>query len=225
MMELKNKLSHLFGKIIICIGVLVFMFPVFQNLQSERKCQNIGEIYKNAVLKMDETQRKNHLAQGEQYNLQLKNSDMERKDYWKVLDPLGNGMIGLIEIPKIEVSLPIYHGVGEEVLEKGIGHMAGSSFPIGGSDTHSLLAGHRGTPNAALFVRLGDMKIGDVFYVSVCHQTLAYKVCEIAVIRPEDTKELGIQEKRDLISLITCTPYGINTHRLVVTGERMEEDK
>lgn len=137
--------------------------------------------------------------------------------------PTADEAMGILEIPKIDVLLPIYQGTSEDVLEKGIGHLDGSSALGGGKSTHCLLAGHRGLPNAELFTGLGEVEEGDLFYIEVNNQRCTYKVCEIRVVRPEETEGLGIQEDRDLVSLITCTPYGINTHRLIVTGERMEE--
>ena len=131
--------------------------------------------------------------------------------------------LGILEIPKIQVRLPVFEGTSEEVLQKGIGHMEVSSPLGGGEGTHCLLAGHRGLPNATLFARLGEMREEDTFYIEVEEQRYTYQVCEIRVVRPEETEGLGICKDRDLVSLITCTPYGINTHRLIVTGERMEE--
>ena len=131
--------------------------------------------------------------------------------------------IGVLGISQINVLLPIYTGTTEDVLQKGVGHLEGSSAPGGGRSTHCLLAGHRGLPDAELFTRLGELEEGDLFYIEVNNQRYTYKVCEIRVVRPEETEGLGIEEDRDLVSLITCTPYGINTHRLIVTGERMEE--
>lgn len=133
--------------------------------------------------------------------------------------------LGILEIPKIGVLLPVYEGTTEEVLQKGIGHMEVSSPLGGGEDSHCLLAGHRGLPDAMLFTRLGEMSKGDIFYIEVQDERHTYQVCEIRVVRPKETEGLGICEGRDLVSLITCTPYGINTHRLIVTGERMEERK
>ena len=132
-------------------------------------------------------------------------------------------VMAIIEIPKINVELPIYQGTDKATLAKGVGHICGSDLPIGGEGTHSLLAGHRGLPNAQLFTRLNELEVGDEFYIHLHETKLAYEVCQISVIKPEDTSGLGAQEGRDLISLITCTPYGINTHRLVVTGERKED--
>ena len=131
--------------------------------------------------------------------------------------------MAILEIPEIDLELPIYHGTEEEILQKGVGHMTESDLPVGGESTHCLLAGHRGLPNALLFTRLNELEVGDEFVINLSGIRHAYVVCNISVIKPEDTRELGVQEGRDLISLITCTPYGINTHRLVVTGERKEE--
>ena len=138
-------------------------------------------------------------------------------------NPPCDGVLGILEIPMIQVMLPVYEGTSEEVLQKGVGHMEVSSPLGGGEGTHCLLAGHRGLPNATLFARLGEMREEDTFYIEVEEQRYTYQVCEIRVVRPEETEGLGICKDRDLVSLITCTPYGINTHRLIVTGERMEE--
>lgn len=140
-------------------------------------------------------------------------------------DPTADEMMGILEIPEIHVLLPIYTGTTEDVLQKGVGHFEGSSELGGGKSTHCLLAGHRGLPDAELFTRLGELEEGDLFYIEVNNQRYTYKVCEIRVVRPEETEGLGIQKDRDLVSLVTCTPYGINTHRLIVTGERKEERK
>jgi len=126
-----------------------------------------------------------------------------------------------IEIPKIQVTLPIYHGVGEEVLKKGIGHMEGTSLPIGGSGTHCLLTGHTGLPEAKLFTDLTKMEIGDQFYIEVLESELVYQVDQIKVIEPEDLGNLYTEEEEDYVTLITCTPYGVNSHRLLVRGTRI----
>jgi len=133
--------------------------------------------------------------------------------------------IAYISIPKINLYLPVYEGVKEEVLQHGIGYMKESSYPGAGKNSHCLLAGHRGLPNATLFERLDEIEIGDLFYLEMESKgcIYQYQVCEIHVIEPDDTECLKVHKQRELVSLITCTPYGINTHRLVVTGERMDE--
>lgn len=130
--------------------------------------------------------------------------------------------IGQLKIPVIQVELPIYESTEEEMLEQGVGHIKNSSLPGSGVDTHSLLAGHRGLPRAQLLERLGELKVGDFFQISIRGEECSYRVCEIRVILPKETETLGVQKGRELVSLITCTPYGIHTHRLVVTGERMK---
>lgn len=158
------------------------------------------------------------------YNEALRETGIiNQKEYKKQLNLLGNGVMCSLEIPKINLKLPVYHGISEEVLSNGIGHMIESSLPTGGSGTHSILSGHRGLSGAELFTRLDEMKKGDLFFVIVCNQRLGYQVSEIQVVEPEDTSCIQIQENKDLASLVTCTPYGLNTHRLVVTGERIFE--
>ena len=125
-------------------------------------------------------------------------------------------------IPLIDVTLPVYEGTEEEILQKGVGHILWSSPLTGGKDTHCLLAGHRGIPGAMMFARLNELEQGDVFYMETDGEKRMYEVCEIQVVRPEETQGLGVQKGRELVSLITCTPYGINSHRLVVTGERVD---
>lgn len=143
--------------------------------------------------------------------------------YQNTVEYSNEKMIAILEIPEIDLELPIYRGTEEETLQKGVGHISESDLPVGGESTHSLLAGHRGLPNALLFTRLNELEVGDEFVINLSGIRHIYVVCEILVIKPEDTSGLGVQEGRDLISLITCTPYGINTHRLVVTGERKED--
>lgn len=142
--------------------------------------------------------------------------------YNSILNLTGNGMMGTIEIPSISVNLPIYHGTSDEVLTVGVGHAQGSSLPVGGINTRSILTGHRGLPNAKLFTRLDELENGDMIYIRICDQILAYQVYLIEVIEPEEVEKVETIENKDLISLVTCTPYGINSHRLVITAERVE---
>ena len=133
--------------------------------------------------------------------------------------------MGTLQIPKINVNLPIYHGTDEEVLKNGIGHLQGSSLPVGGENTHCVLTGHRGLPNSKLFTRLDELENGDLFFIDVCGTKMAYQVKNLQIIKPEEVDCLNIEAEKDLVSLVTCTPYGINTHRLVVTGERISYQK
>jgi len=141
------------------------------------------------------------------------------KKYTSTLDA-GDGVMGSIEIPKIDVDLPIYHGTSESVLELGAGHLYGSSLPVGGSDTHSVITGHRGLIKAMMFTRLDELKKGDSFYIKVMGETLGYRIDRISVIEPSDVSKLRIVRGEDRVTLMTCTPYGVNTHRLLVSGLR-----
>lgn len=133
--------------------------------------------------------------------------------------------MGSLDIPKINVELPIYHGTDDTALSNGIGHLQGTSLPTGGENTHCVLTGHRGLPSSKLLIRLDEMKEGDLFFLRIGNDTLAYKVCKIQVVEPEDVSALQIEAGQDLVTLVTCTPYGINTHRLLVTGKRVEYKK
>lgn len=144
------------------------------------------------------------------------------KNYKKQLDITGTGVIGSINIPKINVQLPIFHGTDDEVLSNAVGHLTGTSLPIGGENTHSVITGHRGLPSSKLFVRLDELQKGDLFFIDVLDETLAYKIRQVSVVEPDDVSLLDIQPGKDLISLVTCTPYGINTHRLIITAERVD---
>ena len=143
------------------------------------------------------------------------------QDYETLLNVAGDGIMGYVEIPKIDVKLPIYHGTNNDSLDRGIGHLLGSSLPIGGADTHSILTAHSGMASQKMFSDLPQLKVGDVFYLKVLGETLAYQVEQIHTVLPHDTTYLGIEQGEDLCTLVTCTPFGVNTHRLLVRGERI----
>ena len=177
--------------------------------------------YEEQMEHMSKENRDRICQKAMQYNVSLSQGSSP-KNYQECLDPIGDGVMGILHIPNIEVHLPIYHGTTKEVLNEAVGHVQGSSLPIGGGDTHCLLAAHRGIPEAELFLNLDELNIGDEFYITVLQETLTYEVCEVQRILPEDTSGLGIQSGKDKVSLITCTPRGIHSHRLVITGERKE---
>ena len=143
------------------------------------------------------------------------------QDYDTQLNIAGNGIMGYVEIPKINVNLPIYHGTGADSLDRGVGHLLGSSLPVGGDSTHTILTGHSGMASQKMFTDLEQLALGDVFYLCILNETLAYQVREINTVLPHDTSLLGISSGEDLCTLITCTPYGVNTHRLLVCGSRI----
>ena len=143
------------------------------------------------------------------------------EEYAQLLDLTGTGTMGYVHIPKLGVSLPIYHGTEEETLERGVGHLIGSSLPIGGSSTHTILTGHSGLASQKMFSDLDKLEIGDTFYLEALNEVLAYEVDQINTVLPHDTTYLGLEENKDLCTLVTCTPFGVNTHRLLVRGHRI----
>lgn len=197
-------------------GMFLCAYPFVGSSIAEKTNQDVICTYQNVVDNFDDAEVETLLQEAKEYNL------LREIAYEEVLNLTEDGVMAMIEIPKLELELPIYHGTEEETLTKGVGHIYGSDLPVGGESTHSLLAAHRGLPDKQLFTRLNELEMGDEFVVNICGIKHIYEVCEISVIKPEDTGVLRVQESRDLISLITCTPYGINTHRLVVTGERKE---
>jgi len=147
---------------------------------------------------------------------------MVDKEYLKLLNPKEDGVMGYIKIPKIDVEIPIYHGTSNKVLQKGVGHFENSSLPVGGESTHSILSAHRGLPSSRLFTDLDQLEEGDMFYIYVLDKVLAYRVDQIKVVEPSNIENLKIVDNEDYITLVTCTPYAINTHRLLVRGTRVE---
>ena len=141
--------------------------------------------------------------------------------YMNTLNIAGDEMMGSVEIPKINIKIPIYHTTEEDVLNKGAGHLEGSSLPVGGANTHAVISAHRGLPSASLFTDLDQMKVGDHFLLHVLDETLCYEVDKISVVKPEDTSALAVEDGQDLVTLLTCTPYGVNTERLLVRGHRV----
>ena len=177
-------------------------------------------------------QKKQMLEEAQEYNQSLVNTTKlydpfsttgkPSKEYMNLLNVSKDGMMAYLQIPKIDVKLPIYHSTNNGVLQKGVGHMEGSSLPIGGTSTHAVLSGHRGLPNSKLFTDLDKMKVGDIFYISVLGDTLAYEVDQIKTVLPSQTDDIEIVDGEDYVTLVTCTPYSVNTHRLLVRGKRTD---
>lgn len=232
----KNKKKKNWIRPILFLGGLsLCSFPILGNMVTDYENRHMIQSYEKAVTCIDFETSKEDLKRAKNYNqilYQVSHRIVDQAEgklteevYRSCLNPLGNGVMGSVEIPVIHVNLPIYHGTEEEVLSVGVGHVYESSLPVGGESSHSILTGHSGLPGAKLFTRLDEMRMGDLFYVNIYTQKLKYQVVDIQVIEPTDTKNLKVYDGRDLVSLITCTPYGINTHRLVVTGERVETEK
>lgn len=213
-------------------GFCLCIYPVVGSALFGRNQKDKIQTYEKAVEEISKEELDMELEQAVFYNQQLFQtqgrllSDSDRRGlsserYEELLNLWQTGMMCSIEIPKISVYLPVYHGTDETVLSAGIGHLEGSSLPVGGENTRCVLAGHRGLPSAKLFTRLDELEVSDLFYIHTLDQVLAYQITEIEVLKPEETDALRIVPEKDLVSLVTCTPYGINTHRLVVTGERV----
>lgn len=209
------------------VGILLCGYPLANGQREHRKQMTVISTYKKSV---EETRDAEEAwMEAKDYNAALQKSDggitRQEVSYEAVLNLSGTGIMGVLEIPAINVNLPIYHGTKEEVLAVGAGHVEGTALPVGGKNNRCVLAGHRGLPGSKLFTRLDEMQAGDYFFLNVCGKTLAYQVEEIKVVKPENTEILEAEIGRDLVSLVTCTPYGLNTHRLVVTGKRVPYQK
>lgn len=221
-----DKKRAWFIAILFFSGLCLTLYPFVSNLIAQSHASQAIAAYDEQVAEMDQEQidaaKEAVRKYNEQLNAAVEASAMQGEDGISYLDLVDVGeSIGFIEIPKIDVYLPIYSGTGEDVLQKGIGHLAESSYPIGGTSTHSVLTGHRGLPSAVLFTDLDKLEEGDVFYLHVLDEVLAYKVDQIKVVLPEETQDIGIVEGKDYCTLVTCTPYAINTHRMLVRGVRV----
>ena len=210
------------------IGVSVLLYPSFSNYWNS-KTQSRAIVNYESVLEHLEPEDYSGIFQAAyDYNDALRQVEFPLRDfgqvpgYYEALAIEGTNIIGYVKIDKIGVELPVYHGTSETVLNHGVGHLEGSSLPVGGESTHSVMSAHRGLPSAKLFTDLDRLEIGDTFQVIILDQVLTYQVDQIKVITPRELEHLQILEGRDLCTLFTCTPYGINTHRLLVRGERIE---
>ena len=212
------------------IGLLVFFYPTLSNYYNEknqsRTIYNYENILKNTN-QIDFGKVKNDAIEYNKKLSKLKEPLLTYdtlKNYKKLLNINNDGMMGYLTIDKIKVELPIYHTVSETVLNSSVGHLEGTSLPIGGKGTHSVLSAHRGLPSAKLFTELDKLEIGDTFKITILDETHVYKVDKISIVKPNDRNELKIDKDNDYITLLTCTPYGINTHRLLVRGGRIQGD-
>ena len=223
-----EKKGKKFRNLLFWAGFLICIFPIISNMVERQRQADAVATYRQTMEKEDEKEIEEKWRQANEYNEMLFQAkggiveETEEKKYEELLNIHGTDIMGSLEIPKIQVELPIYHGTEDEVLSNGIGHLEGTSLPIGGENTHSVLTGHRGLPSSKLLVRLDEMKIGDLFFIHTYKEVMAYKVEDIMVVKPEDTAWMEIKGEKDLVSLVTCTPFGINSHRLIVTGRRVD---
>ena len=224
----KKDFSTIALIIVFFVGVSVLLYPTVSDYWNSLHQSQAIATYADSVENMDEQDYEKLWDAAVSYNQKLFQSghglglkDEEKEEYNKLLDVSGTGIMSYIEIPKIKCSLPVYHGTDEGVLQIAVGHIEGSSLPVGGLNTHCVLSGHRGLPSAKLFSNLDKLEEGDIFMIRTLDQTLTYEVDQIRIVLPDEVEDLKIEEGKDLCTLVTCTPYGINTHRLLVRGHRV----
>lgn len=228
-MKRKNSLSKIILILMLLIGLSLLLYPSVSDYWNSFTQSQAIINYAEQVAHLD-TEQYDHIWQDAfAYNASLVGrrndyllSDEQRSEYNRLLNVAGNGIMGYIEIPSIGVELPIYHGTADSALAVAIGHLEWTSLPVGGADSHCVVSGHRGLPSAKLFTDLDQLALGDYFLLRILDETLTYEVDQIRIVEPTQTDDLLIQEGKDLCSLVTCTPYGINSHRLIVRGHRIE---
>lgn len=225
---MKKHILNIVIVLMFVIGFSVLLYPAISEYINSKHASRIIASYNETVKNSDEAELKQLIDEADDYNKRLSqnssafyNPDLV-SGYDDALDITGNGVMGYIDIDKLNLELPIYHGVSKEVLQIGVGHLPGTSLPVGGESTHAVLSGHRGLPSAKLFTDLNEMEVGDTFTVTVLDRVYTYEVDQIKVVLPSETSDLQIVKGEDHCTLMTCTPYGINTHRLLVRGVRIE---
>ena len=229
-MKKKKKGSLLPVILIFLAGLSLLLYPTVSNFANSLHSTQAIADYTQGLQQLDREQYRALWDSARAYNQMLQTRENEgvlpkefEEDYKNQLNVMGSGIMAYIEIPSISVRLPIYHGTDEGVLQVAIGHLEWSSLPVGGENTHCVISGHRGLPSAELLTHIDRMKVGDAFYIHVLDKVLEYRVDDIAVVLPEDTSRLQVSAGKDYLTLVTCTPYGVNSHRLLVRGIRAGE--
>lgn len=228
-MKKKSRFMTIFLVIILLAGLSLLLYPTVSDYWNSLHQSRAIASYEKEVANMDEDKYKEMLDDARAYNAKLAErgtsfslTEEQKNEYESMLDITGTGIMGYVEIPSIQCSLPIYHGTQESVLQIAIGHLEWSSLPVGGESTHCVISGHRGLPSARLFTDLDKLREGDLFMLCVLDEVLTYEVDQILIVEPKDTDALYIEEGKDYCTLVTCTPYGVNSHRLLVRGHRIE---
>lgn len=227
-MHKKRILLHVLFLALFLIGIGAAAYPAFGNWYTEQKRSVVLTEYEKALAKIEDADLTDAFKQAEIYNDALftgETDEEERPDYGELLCTTEDGIMGYVEIPAIQIRLPIYHGCTENELSKGAGHLPSSSLPVGGKSTHAVLAAHSGRADSKMFTDLDQVKEGDLIYLYVLNKTLTYEVDQITVTTPDDTDAIQIINGDDLLTLLTCTSYGTNTHRLLVRGYRISPDE
>lgn len=226
-MKKKNRIGLLLV-FMLFVGICGLLYPSVSQYWNTKTQTRAVENYRKILESLSKEDTEAYLQEAEAYNTAL--SELSEplveyprlKNYDEILNVGGNGMMGYISIPKLGVELPLYHGISGEVLNVACGHLQGTAFPVGGENTHSVLSAHRGLPHAKLFTELNKMEVGDTFQITVLDRTVTYQVDQIKVVRPDEIEDIRIEAGEDLCTLLTCTPYGVNSHRLLVRGTRIE---
>lgn len=230
---MSHRVTKAFLTLMLLTGAGIFLYPRVSGYIEHIRQAKVIEDYREAGAAMTDEMYEEELTKAQVYNQRLaEEMDFDHavamarakytKDYSALLDTGVNGVMGSIRIPKIGVELPIYHGTEERDLARGVGHYEGSSLPVGGESTHAILSGHRGLPSADLFTRLDEVEEGDLFVINTLGRDITYRVDQIKTVLPDDTEDLGIVPGKDYATLVTCTPYGVNSHRLLIRGIRTE---
>ena len=230
MSKRKNTIIIICFILVILLGAGAAAYPLIASINNEHTQSLVKTEYAEKLQQLDTSEIDAALAAAREYNktistVQIEDVDKIKADlppYEDLLNLANNGIMGYIEIPAINIDLPIYHGTTGAAMEKGAGHMEGTSLPVGGIGTHAVISAHSGMASAKLFTDLDKLKLGDMFFITVCNQKLAYEVDNIAVVEPTDIDLIRIDTQQDYVTLLTCTPYGVNTHRLLVRGHRVE---
>lgn len=231
--KVRNKIPIFIAIFLFILSAIVLAFPTVSNALYQAENHSTITKYNSNVSSMSKAEKEKYLTLARQYNESLTETVTDafvtsayeniKPDYESVLN-FNDGQICSVEIPKINVNLPVYHGTSEDVLTKGAAHSANTSFPIGGKNTHSVISAHTAYPGKVFFDDLTELERGDIFYINVLDEKLTYKICDIGIAEPDDTSKLKIVYNKDLVTLVTCYPYAVNSHRLLVTGERVEND-
>lgn len=211
------------------VGLCILLYPTVSDFWNEKRQSQAIINYDDLIVDLTPEDYSEFFSASDKYNQKIRNMSFPflnhkniSEEYYNTLDVNGNGMMGYITIEKIKVQLPIYHGTSDQVLNSAVGHVEGSSIPVGGESTHSVLSAHRGLPSAKLFTNLDKLENGDIFTIRILDKTITYQIDQVLIVLPEETEALNIVPGEDYCTLVTCTPYGINTHRMLVRGTRIE---
>lgn len=228
-MKKKGNASTVLLILLLIMGLSLLLYPSVSEAWNTRYHKKTIDDYANVVSTLDSDRYQHLWDEAVAFNDKRRESDdtfflpqEDRDEYWKILNLSGNGIMGYIEIPSLGNKFPIYHGTDESVLQVGIGHLEWSSLPVGGESTHCIVSGHRGLPSARLFTDLDQLQKGDTFLLHILDEILTYEVEQILIVLPSETDALRVEAGKDLCTLVTCTPYGVNSHRLLVRGHRIE---